>query len=182
VRALPSREEEPRRPSAVFSWWRASPPQGAKRGVERLHVLNCGEGVAGDVSRWSPGVNVAQSMEFVDNCYLLRHGEGWFLWDTGGTDAIAVMPDGQPPADPRLTHWRRPRTLASQLDELGVKPSDVRFVAVSHAHADHIGTSSCRSTSEDRPLPGRTGARRSADTPPSRRPRRSVWRPRRSTR
>ncbi|MFZ0093128.1 MAG: N-acyl homoserine lactonase family protein, partial [Pseudolabrys sp.] len=27
-----------------------------KSGVDRLYILNCGEGVAGDISRWSPGV------------------------------------------------------------------------------------------------------------------------------
>src|SRR5262249_34115224 len=43
--------------------------QGEKAGVERLYILNCGEGVAGDISRWSPGVNVGKSMDFVDNCY-----------------------------------------------------------------------------------------------------------------
>src|SRR4030095_11880059 len=69
-------------------------------GLERLYILNCGEGVAGDISRWSPGVNVGQSMPFVDNCYLLKHAQGWLLWDTGVPDAIAAMPDGQTPADP----------------------------------------------------------------------------------
>ena len=113
--------------------------QGAKSGVERLYILNCGEGVAGDISRWSPGVNVGKSMDFVDNCYLIKHGQGWFLWDTGLTDAIAAMPNGQAPADPRMTHWRRPKTLASQLEQLGVKPTDVKFMAVSHTHPDHIG-------------------------------------------
>ena len=49
------------------------------------------------------------------------------------------MPDGQAPADPKATHWRRPKTLASQLDQLGVKPADIKFVAVSHTHPDHIG-------------------------------------------
>ena len=44
-------------------------------------------------------------MEFVDNCYLIKHAQGWMLWDTGVTDAIAAMPDGQKPADPRATHW-----------------------------------------------------------------------------
>ena len=67
-------------------------------GLERLYILNCGEGMAGDISRWSPGVNVGQSMPFVDNCYLLKHAQGWLLWDTGVADAIAAMPDGQQPA------------------------------------------------------------------------------------
>ena len=108
-------------------------------GLERLYILNCGEGVAGDISRWSPGVNVGKPMEFVDNCYLLRHAQGWLLWDTGVTDAIAAMPEGQAPADPRATHWKRPKTLASQLDALGVKPVDIRYLAISHTHPDHIG-------------------------------------------
>jgi len=113
--------------------------QDTKPGVERLYILNCGEGVAGDISRWSPGVNVGKSMDFVDSCYLIKHRQGWLLWDTGLADAIAAMPEGQRPADPRATHWRRPKTLVSQLDELGVKPSDIKYVAVSHTHPDHVG-------------------------------------------
>jgi N-acyl homoserine lactone hydrolase len=110
-----------------------------KSGVDKLYILNCGEGVAGDISRWSPGVNVGKSMDFVDNCYLIHHANGWLLWDTGVADAIADMPDGQAPADPRMTRWRRPKTLASQLEGLGVKPAEIKYVAVSHTHPDHIG-------------------------------------------
>lgn len=108
-------------------------------GVERLYILNCGEGVAGDISRWSPGVNIGKSMPFADNCYLIKHDEGWMLWDTGLADAIAALPDGEAPADPRAIHWRRPKTLASQLEQLGVTPSDIKYVAISHSHPDHIG-------------------------------------------
>jgi len=110
-----------------------------KSGIDKLYILNCGEGVSGDISRWSPGVNVGQSMDFVDNCYLIHHAQGWLLWDTGVADAIAAMPEGQAPADPRATHWRRPKTLASELDALGVKPADIKYVAVSHTHPDHVG-------------------------------------------
>jgi glyoxylase-like metal-dependent hydrolase (beta-lactamase superfamily II) len=113
--------------------------QSGKPGVEKLYILNCGEGVAGDISRWSPGVNVGKSMDFVDSCYLIKHRQGWLLWDTGLADAIAAMPEGQRPGDPRATHWRRPKTLVSQLDQLGVKTSDIKYVAVSHTHPDHVG-------------------------------------------
>ena len=113
--------------------------QPAKSGVERLYILNCGEGVAGDISRWSPGVNEGKSMDFVDNCYLIKHAQGWFLWDTGIPDAVAAMPNGLAPADPKAITWRRPKTLAAQLDQLGVKPSDIKAIAVSHTHPDHIG-------------------------------------------
>jgi glyoxylase-like metal-dependent hydrolase (beta-lactamase superfamily II) len=121
------------------AWGPKALAQGGKSGVERLYILNCGEGVAGDISRWSPGVNEGKSMDFVDNCYLIKHSQGWFLWDTGLADAIAAMPNGQAPADPKATHWRRPKTLAAQLDQLGVKPADVKFMAVSHTHPDHVG-------------------------------------------
>jgi N-acyl homoserine lactone hydrolase len=110
-----------------------------KPGVERLYILNCGEGTAGDISRWSPGVNEGKSMPFVDNCYLIKHAQGWMLWDTGLTDALAAQPEGQKPADPKATHWYRPKTLASQLEQLGVKPADIKFLAVSHTHPDHVG-------------------------------------------
>jgi N-acyl homoserine lactone hydrolase len=113
--------------------------QSAKPGVERLYVLNCGEGVAGDISRWSPGVNEGKSMDFVDNCYLIKHAQGWFLWDTGLPDAVAAMPNGLAPADPKAVYWHRPKTLAAQLDQLGVAPSDIKAMAVSHTHPDHIG-------------------------------------------
>jgi N-acyl homoserine lactone hydrolase len=113
--------------------------QSEKPGVEKLYILNCGEGVAGDISRWSPGVNEGKSMDFVDSCYLIKHPQGWFLWDTGIPDAVAAMPNGLTPADPRAVAWRRPKTLAAQLDQLGVKPADIKGMAVSHTHPDHIG-------------------------------------------
>ena len=110
-----------------------------KSGVDKLYILNCGEGHVIDISRWSPGVNVGKSMDMAENCYLMHHTQGWLLWDTGVTDAIAAMPDGQAPADPRAIYWRRPKTLASQLEALGVKPAEIKYLAISHTHPDHIG-------------------------------------------
>jgi glyoxylase-like metal-dependent hydrolase (beta-lactamase superfamily II) len=113
--------------------------QSEKPAVEKLYILNCGEGVAGDIGRWSPGVNEGQSMDFVDTCYLIKHKQGWFLWDTGIPDAVASMPNGLAPADPKAVTWRRPKTLAAQLEQIGVKPSDIKAMGVSHTHPDHIG-------------------------------------------
>ncbi len=111
----------------------------SKSGIEKLYILNCGEGVAGDISRWSPGVNEGKSMPFSDNCYLIKHSQGWMIWDTGLAERIAAMPNGLAPADPKATHWYKPKTLASQLEQIGVKPSDIKLMAVSHTHADHVG-------------------------------------------
>ena len=32
--------------------------------IERLSIIDCGDGVAGDISIWSPRVNVGKSMGF----------------------------------------------------------------------------------------------------------------------
>jgi N-acyl homoserine lactone hydrolase len=125
--------------AAVLHTGLLSVASGAQAGVEKLYILNCGEGVAGDISRWSPGVNEGKSMDFVDSCYLIKHSDGWFLWDTGIPDAVATMPDGLKPADPRAVTWKRPKTLASQLEQIGVKPEDIKGMAISHTHGDHIG-------------------------------------------
>jgi N-acyl homoserine lactone hydrolase len=115
------------------------PMHSTSTGVERLYVMDCGEGPAGDLSRWTPGLNAGKSVPFVDNCYLIKHAQGWMLWDTGITDAVAAMPEGLKPADPRSVWWHRSKTLAAQLAEVGVKPADIKYVGVSHSHPDHMG-------------------------------------------
>lgn len=117
----------------------AAQAQSEKAGVEKLYVLNCGEGTAGDISRWTPGLNEGKTMDFVDTCYLVKHSKGWFLWDTGIADSVASMPNGLVPADPKAVTWRRPKTLAAQIEQLGLKPDDVKAMAVSHTHPDHTG-------------------------------------------
>src|SRR5262245_15090573 len=110
----------------------------AGAGVERLYVLDCGQNLGKDQSRWSPGVNAGKAIEFSDNCYLIRHDKGLLLWDTGIPDSVAAMPDGMVVADGAIT-YRRTKTLAAQLEQIGVKPSDVTYIAVSHTHGDHVG-------------------------------------------
>lgn len=112
--------------------------QGGGSGVDRLYVMNCGEGHAADQSRWSPGVNVGQPLDLSNNCYLIHHRDGYLLWDTGVPDAVAERPEGVAGAN-GAPAWRRPRTLAAQLAEISVRPSDIRYVAVSHTHPDHVG-------------------------------------------
>ena len=106
--------------------------------VEGMYVLNCGESRTTDLSMWSPGFNVGKAWEFSDNCYLIKHKGGWMLWDTGMSDAIVSMPDGLKAAGGLLT-LRVTKTLASQLSELGVAPTDISRLAISHFHGDHCG-------------------------------------------
>jgi N-acyl homoserine lactone hydrolase len=112
--------------------------QTPKTGVDKLWVLDCGVAHAPDKSRWSPGIDVGKPFDISGNCYLIHHSQGYMIWDTGVTDAVAALPDGQPGQSGAPT-WHRAKTLAAQLDELGVKPADIRYLAVSHTHPDHIG-------------------------------------------
>lgn len=112
---------------------------GAAGTVDVLTILECGESRTGDVSaNWSPGVNRGVAREFSDHCYLIRHGDRLLLWDAGIADSIAAKPDGVSVAGGLLT-LRVPRTLASQLEDLGLAPEDITDVAFSHFHADHVG-------------------------------------------
>jgi N-acyl homoserine lactone hydrolase len=114
-----------------------TPSSGGK--IDRLYVIDCGRAHATDQSVWSPGVNVGVPIDLSDNCYLIHHTTaGYVLWDTGISDGVAALPNGTPGAESGMT-WYRTGTLLASLAALGIKPADVRYVAVSHSHPDHIG-------------------------------------------
>src|SRR6201998_4974201 len=68
--------------------------QPLKLGVDRLYVLECGHGPARDQGRFSPGYNDGKPLDFVDNCYLIRHAQGYLLWGTGVADKFFGVPGG----------------------------------------------------------------------------------------
>jgi N-acyl homoserine lactone hydrolase len=107
-------------------------------GVDRMYVINCGENHVKDVSRWTPGVNAGKEHVFSNHCYLIRHAQGWMLWDTGNADRIAAMPSGLSVAGGAITAYMK-KPLAESLKEIGVAPADIKHFAMSHAHGDHSG-------------------------------------------
>jgi N-acyl homoserine lactone hydrolase len=107
--------------------------------VDRLYIIDCGWAHAVDQSLWSPGVDVGVPIDFSDNCYLMHHtSEGYLLWDTGITDRLAGLADGQHVQATGQT-WHRTQTLVAALAALGIKPADVHYIAISHVHPDHVG-------------------------------------------
>ena len=107
--------------------------------VERMYVIDCGENHVKDLSRWTPGVNVGKAHVFGDHCYLIKHAQGWMLWDTGNPDRYAALPNGftAAPNAPITAYMKKP--LAASLKEIGVVPADIRYFAMSHSHGDHSG-------------------------------------------
>ena len=106
--------------------------------VERMYVFDCGTNRTKDLSRWTPGSNAGVPWEFSDNCYLIKHAKGLMLWDSGLSDAIAAMPDGLTGGGGAI-NYRVTKTLASQLAEVGVAPTQITHLAFSHTHSDHVG-------------------------------------------
>ena len=112
-------------------------PSAPQSGLERVYVLYCGEAQIPDISPWAPGTPPGTAMLFSDNCYLIKHARGYMLWDSGFADSLADKPDGM--QGNRGMVMKRKQTLAAQLAELGVAPTDVKFLAFSHTHSDHVG-------------------------------------------
>jgi glyoxylase-like metal-dependent hydrolase (beta-lactamase superfamily II) len=101
----------------------AAAPAGPDLSLSRLE---CGTGVTNDVGRFSDtnafdGVKIP----FVFSCYLIQHGDEYFLWDTGH-----AMTAGAPA--PKVS-------LVDQLAQKGITPAQIKFVGISHYHPDHTG-------------------------------------------
>jgi N-acyl homoserine lactone hydrolase len=64
-------------------------------------------------------------LQFVFSCYLIRHGDDYMLWDTG--HAMTA-----PNVAPKVS-------VVDQLAKLDVKPDQIKYVGISHYHADHTG-------------------------------------------
>jgi N-acyl homoserine lactone hydrolase len=60
------------------------------------------------------------------------------LWDTGVPESALNDPQGWSTL-PKLIVYHLDKSLSAQLAEIGLKPSDVALVAISHTHGDHIG-------------------------------------------
>jgi glyoxylase-like metal-dependent hydrolase (beta-lactamase superfamily II) len=64
-------------------------------------------------------------IQFVFSCYLIKHGDDYLLWDTG--HAMTA-----PNVAPKVS-------VVDQLAKLDVKPDQIKYVGISHHHADHTG-------------------------------------------
>jgi len=65
-------------------------------------------------------------IQFVFSCYLVKHGDEYMMWDTGHS---MTAPGGVAPKV----------SLVDQLAQLKVTPDQIKFVGISHFHADHTG-------------------------------------------
>ncbi|MFT3791890.1 MAG: N-acyl homoserine lactonase family protein [Rudaea sp.] len=105
----------------------------------RLYALDCGHldfkslGMFSDTGEYDgrPG-------RILTPCFLIRHPQGWMLWDAGLGDRYAQQATGVD-AFGGLVHVQVPVTLAAQLAILNLAPKDIRVVAFADLHEDHVG-------------------------------------------
>lgn len=119
---------------SLFSAPRAGDAQAGGQTVDRVYALDCGELHLQDGGRVSPAM-AGKPADLSNTCFLIRSRHGDLLWETGNADALVSTPA---PKDTPLV-LSRTRTLASQLADIGVRPSSIRYVAISHTHGDHAG-------------------------------------------
>lgn len=102
----------------------------------RLHVLDTGLIEMTEYSLFSPSAGPNVHYEMPVRSYVVVHPGGTIVWDTGIDDAVHAE-GGRQIFDP--IRFQVPKTMRSQLDELGIDPAEVAFLALSHLHPDHVG-------------------------------------------
>jgi N-acyl homoserine lactone hydrolase len=103
----------------------------------RLYVLDTGLIECADYAMFSPSAGPSVRQDLSVRSYLVVHPRGVLLWDTGIEDAIAELPEGRRIMETIV--FRVPKTLRAQLGQIGVSPSDVDYLGLSHLHIDHVG-------------------------------------------
>lgn len=106
--------------------------------ADRLYRLDCGHSVANDESVWTPGENVGRSIQFSSTCWLIQRRNEWLLWDTGVPQSTLNDPKGWSTL-PKLIVYHLDKSITDQLAAIGLKTTDITYVALSHTHGDHIG-------------------------------------------
>jgi glyoxylase-like metal-dependent hydrolase (beta-lactamase superfamily II) len=90
-----------------------------------LTRLQCGDG-ANDPRRFSDTFAYTETTKpFTFSCYVIKHGTDVMVWDTGYLPGSVRNATNKPIVD-----------LLKQID---VDPEQVKFVGISHFHADHTG-------------------------------------------
>ena len=90
-----------------------------------LTRLDCGSGF-NDQRRFSDTFAYSDpKVPFTFSCYVIKHDADYMVWDTG------YLPGSTPSATNK--------PLTDLLAQMNVKPDQVKYVGISHFHADHTG-------------------------------------------
>jgi N-acyl homoserine lactone hydrolase len=105
--------------------------------IDRIYPLDGGLAFAPNKAMYSPGHFEGETVALSCNAFLIHRGDKWLLWDTGISESLFHELGGEV-----IAHGIRgvvARPITHQLAEIGLKPTDVSTVILSHAHFDHAG-------------------------------------------
>lgn len=107
-------------------------------GKIKLYTLDCGTLAVANMDAFSDdGKSKNQKANLANPCFLIRHPKGNLLWDLGYQEDLADQENGV--VFYEHFHKTMKHTLSAQLKQLGLSPTDITHIAVSHWHDDHIG-------------------------------------------
>jgi N-acyl homoserine lactone hydrolase len=90
-----------------------------------LTRLDCGSGT-NDPRRFSDTYAYTDSTKpFTFSCYVIKHGSDYMVWDTGYLPGSVANATNKP--------------ITDLLSQMNVRPEQVKYVGISHFHADHTG-------------------------------------------
>jgi N-acyl homoserine lactone hydrolase len=103
----------------------------------RLYVIDCGTLVYNRPEDYQLTREQVADTNMSVPCFLVVHPKGILLFDTGLSDRLVGRPlyeniDGG-------YGQIKFNTLRGQLADIGVAPSDITYLAISHSHFDHVG-------------------------------------------
>jgi N-acyl homoserine lactone hydrolase len=104
----------------------------------RLYVFDCGVIKGLDPGLFNFKKDELAETELAVPCYLIVHPKGTLMWDVGAIPDTAFKEDTTPVTQGYFTS---PRTLKSQLAEIGYAPADITYLGLSHYHGDHVANS-----------------------------------------
>ncbi len=100
----------------------------------RLYILDCGIIVAMNPANYDlKPEEIKGPLDFITPCYLVVHPKGTLIWDVGQIADANMPATGQGSQGP----FRVNKKLLPQLAELGYRPADINYIAMSHYHSDH---------------------------------------------
>jgi len=100
----------------------------------KLYTVDCGTIKILDANIMDTTDSYEGSLELKASCYVIQNGDEYMLWDAGfNPEAIAGSKEGDM-FRPSIT-----QTIPESLETIGLKPSDIDKIGISHVHFDHIG-------------------------------------------
>jgi N-acyl homoserine lactone hydrolase len=103
----------------------------------RLYVIDCGTLIFNRPEDYNLTREEVADTNMPVPCFLVIHPKGLLLFDTGLSDRLV----GRPVYENVVFGYGQVKfnTLKGQLADIGVRPGDITYLALSHSHFDHVG-------------------------------------------